>query len=87
MEKRERRHKKEDFFDKPRNIKGLFIVFCTLLALSLAGEFFIHKHVFFQWEEWFGFYAAFGFVAFVVLILIAKHILTPIARRKEDYYD
>lgn len=87
MGKKEHRENKEDFFDKPKNIKGLFLLFCAMLVLSLAGEFFIHKHVFFKWEEWPGFYAAFGFVAFVCLILVAKHLLRPIAERKEDYYD
>jgi len=87
MGKKEQGHEKEYFFDKPKNIRSLFVLFCGLLALSLAGEFFIHKHVFFEWEEWPGFYAAFGFVAFVALIVVAKYILRPIVQRKEDYYD
>lgn len=87
MEKRRNRDTRGDFFEKPKNIKALFVLFCAMLVLSLVGEFFIRKHVFFKWEEWPFFYAAFGFVAFVVLILVAKHILRPIAQRKEDYYD
>ena len=60
---------------------------CAFLSALLASEFFIHKHTYFRWEEWPGFYAVFGFIAFVVLILAAKYILRPIIKRKEDYYD
>jgi hypothetical protein len=65
----------------------LFLLVCAFLSVLLASEFFIHKHTFFKWEEWPWFYAAFGFVAFVILILTAKYILRPIIKRKEDYYD
>ncbi len=41
----------------------------------------------FPWEEWPQFYAIFGFVACVVLVLIAKYILRPLVMREEDYYD
>lgn len=78
---------KEYFFDKPKNIKGLFILFCLTLLILLISEFLIHKHIYFPWEQWPGFYAVFGFVAFVVLIFTAKYILRPIVKRKEDYYE
>ncbi|MCX8034541.1 MAG: hypothetical protein N3A00_04410 [Thermodesulfovibrio sp.] len=78
---------KKDFFDKPKNVKKFFIVFYISVIISLVAELFIHKHVYFPWEEYTFFYASFGFVAFVFLILIAKHILRPIVKRKEDYYN
>lgn len=87
MGKTESEREKSYFFDKPKNIKILFRVFYTVLFFSLVFEFFIYKHTYFPWEEWPGFYAAFGFVAFVVLILTAKYLLRPIIKRKEDYYD
>ena len=65
----------------------LFIALCLWLAFLLGIEFLIHKHLYFSWEEWPGFYAAFGFVAFVILIIAAKYILRPIIKRKENYYD
>jgi sterol desaturase/sphingolipid hydroxylase (fatty acid hydroxylase superfamily) len=65
----------------------LFTVFCVLLLFFLIIEFLISKHPIFPWEEWPGFNAVFGFVAFVVLIFTAKYILRPIVKRKEDYYD
>jgi hypothetical protein len=87
MGKRGSETKKEYFFDKPKNVKILFLFFYAVLLVFLVIEFFIHKHTYFRWEEWPGFYAVFGFVAFVVLILAAKYILRPIIKRKEDYYD
>lgn len=67
--------------------KKLLALFYLVLAVSLVSEFFVHKHPYFPWEEWPFFYAVFGFVAFVVLILLAKHILRPLIEREEDYYD
>jgi len=87
MGKKESETGKSYFFDKPKNVKIVFGVFYAVLFVSLVFEFLIHKHTFFRWEEWPGFYAAFGFVAFVVLILTAKYLLRPIIKRKEDYYD
>jgi hypothetical protein len=39
-----------------------------------------------EWEQLTGFYAIFGFVACVMLVLGAKQ-LRNIVMRKEDYYD
>ena len=87
MGKKEQQTEKEHFFDKQKNIKGLFLFFCITLLIFLISEFLIHKHIYFPWEEWPWFYAVFGFVAFVVLIFAAKYILRPLVKRKEDYYD
>lgn len=70
-----------------QRINRLFLFVCAFLSILLVSEFFIHKHTYFKWEEWPWFYAVFGFVAFVVLILTAKYILRPIIKRREDYYD
>ena len=53
----------------------------------LGIDFFVHKHTFFPWEEWPEFYAIFGFVACVVLVLTAKYILRPLVKRDEEYYE
>lgn len=78
---------KEHLFDKPRNVKRLLTIFYSFLALLLIGDFFIHKHTDFAWEEWPEFYAIYGFVACVALVLAAKYLLRPIVKRREDYYD
>jgi len=78
---------KKYFFDNPKNIKAFFWVFYIVIGLSIIAELFIHKHTFFQWEEYPFFYASFGFVAFIFMILVAKYILRPIVKRKENYYE
>ncbi len=78
---------KKDFFDDAKKVNKLFWAFYILIGLSLIAEIFVHKHIFFRWEEYPFFYGTFGFLAFTVLILIAKYILRPIIKRKEEYYD
>lgn len=78
---------KEYLFDKPQNVKRFFVLFFILLGGFLAADFFAAKHGEFAWENWPGFYAAFGFVAFVILVFGAKYILRPLVKRREDYYE
>jgi uncharacterized membrane protein YeiB len=73
--------------DSPKKASRLFTIFCVYLAILLIAEFFIHKHSYFPWEDITFFYALYGFIAFVFMILFAKHILRPLIKRKEDYYD
>ena len=74
-------------FDKPENVTRVLRIFFATLVILLGGDFFVHKHAFFPWEEWPEFYAIFGFVACVVLVLTAKYILRPLVKRDEDYYE
>ncbi len=78
---------KKYLFDNPRNVKILLRTFFSSLVVLLAIEFLIHKHPHFAWEDWPEFYAVFGFVACVALVLAAKYILRPLMKRPEDYYD
>ena len=77
---------KKHLFDNPRNIsiviRSLYII-CILLVLL---DFVLHRHVMHEWEHLKGFYAIFGFAAFVVIVLGARQ-LRKIVMRKEDYYD
>jgi len=79
--------KKQSIFDDPKNVRRFRTGFFIVCGLLLLPDLFIHKHGDYKWEEWPGFHAAFGFVACVVLVLVAKYILRPIVERKEDYYD
>ncbi len=78
---------KEHLFDKPKNVKRLLSFFYASLAILLVGDFFVNKHAVFAWEEWPEFYAVYGFVACVILVLASKYILRPIVKRGEEYYD
>ena len=77
---------KKHMFDNPRNVKRVLYGLFGSLVLLLALEPFVHKHSYFAWEAGFGFYAIYGFVACVLLVLIAKK-LRNVVMRKEDYYD
>ena len=78
-------------FDNPRNVKRLIWIFFALCVVMLSLDFIIHRHPSFAAGEftaegWFGFYAIYGFVACVLLVLIATQ-LRKILMRAEDYYD
>lgn len=74
-------------FDNQRNVKILLALLFGGCLVLLIITFFVPKHSHFSWEEWSGFYAAYGFVACVCLVLAAKFILRKIVKRSEDYYD
>lgn len=80
--------KKESyFFDNPKNVRNFIRTFYVICLLLLFLDFFIHKHGDYSWEEWPAFHAAFGFVACVVLVIVAKYFLRVLVIRKENYYD
>lgn len=78
---------KKHIFENPKNVQRVLYGLFGSLVLLLAIEPFINKHPYFAWESQFGFYAIYGFVACVLLVLAAKYILRPTVKRKEDYYD
>ena len=62
------------------------IIFYIALAALLAAEFFVHRHTDFVWEEYYFFYAIYGFLSSVVLVFVAW-LLRFIIKRDENYYD
>ena len=79
--------KESNFFDKPGNIKKLNIFFYATLGILVVLDFFIEKHPHFGWENIPGFYALFGFIACILIIVIAKTLGHKWLMKKEDYYD
>lgn len=77
---------KEYFFDKPNNVKWLLRGFYAICILLVIADFIIHRHVGLVWEKIPAFYAIYGFVACVILVVLAKEV-RKIVMRKEDYYD
>ena len=77
--------KKTYIFDNPRNVqrvvRGLLIICALLLGLDAV----IHRHIYHPLEGIFGFYALYGFVACVVLVVLAKQ-MRKVLMRDEDYY-
>ncbi|MCH1504178.1 hypothetical protein OAN94_05750 [Verrucomicrobiales bacterium] len=81
----------DGWFDRKENVRkvlvGLFIGCAVLVAIDVV--FWVtgfDKHPYLKWETWPGFYAVYGFVACVLLVLISKHVLRPLVMRDEDYY-
>ncbi|MES9993010.1 MAG: hypothetical protein ABW098_13715 [Candidatus Thiodiazotropha sp.] len=73
-------------FDDPRNVDRLLRVFYAICVLLVIVDFFVHRHIEMWWEKMPAFYALYGFVACVVLVIAAKKMRT-VVMRKEDYYD
>ena len=84
---KDEKSKKKYLFDDPKNVKILLGCFYASLGILLLIELFIHKHPHFKWEAWPEFFAVYGFVACVVLVIVAKYFLRPLVKRDEDYYD
>ncbi len=78
---------KQHLFDRPENvtrlIRGLYVACGLLLIAGLV----VPAHGHFPWEHAPEFFAAYGLVSCIVLVLAAKHILRRIVRRDEHYYD
>jgi len=77
---------KKHLFDNPQNVKRILHVLYFICAMLLGLEFVIHRHTMHNWENLWGFYSLFGFVACVTLVLIAKWMRTFLMR-SENYYD
>ena len=73
-------------FDNPKNVKRLRMGFFIALVLLLIAESFVEMHGEFSVEHFYGFYAVYGFISYVLLIFVAK-ILRKIIMRRGDYYD
>jgi uncharacterized membrane protein len=77
---------KKHWLDDRRNVDVVFWVLCGVCGVLVVIDLFLHRHAHYRWEEWPGFYAAFGFVAFWCIVIAGKH-LRKILWRDEDYYD
>ncbi len=73
-------------FDNPRNVKLLIYALYVVCAVLVALDFVVHRHTAVSWEAWPAFYAIYGFVACVGLVLAAKE-MRKIVWRREEYYD
>lgn len=77
---------KRHLFDNPANVRRLLQGLYVLCGLLLALDLVIHRHVSHAWEALPGFYALYGFVGCVLLVLIAKG-LRRLLMRPANYYD
>jgi hypothetical protein len=77
---------KAHIFDKPQNVRRVLWALVAMCIATIGADFVYHRHIVHPWEGVWGFYAIYGFVACVVLVLVAKE-LRKLLMRAEDYYD
>ncbi|MFI2430715.1 hypothetical protein [Streptomyces sp. NPDC018693] len=82
----DRRPDDRRWLDEPRNVTRLVHGLAVLCLMALLADFLYAKHPYFSVERWPGFFAVFGFVSSVTLVLTAKG-LRRLLRRDEDYYE
>ena len=71
---------------REKNIRKLWLAFAAILLLTLIADLFVHQHDYFGLEDSFGFFAWYGFITCVAMVVIAK-ILGIFLKRPEDYYE
>jgi hypothetical protein len=77
---------KKHWLTRPETIHRLWWFFGVVLALTVLSELFVTHEAHFAVERLTGFYALFGFVACVAMILFAKGI-AAFLKRPDTYYD
>ena len=74
------------WIDDPKNVDKIVYALYAVCALLVVIDFWVPKHGPFAIEHWFGFYAFYGFIACVGLVIAAKG-LRVILMKPENYYD
>jgi drug/metabolite transporter (DMT)-like permease len=74
------------WLDEPAKVTKIVWGLVILCALLAAADFFYLEETHFPWEAWPAFYAIYGFLGAIALVLAAKE-LRKLVRRDEDYYD
>ncbi|MEX0738432.1 MAG: hypothetical protein WD071_03725 [Pseudohongiella sp.] len=71
---------------RPDTIRKLWWGFGVILALTVAAQFVVDVHDYFTVDGWFAFYAIFGFVSCLAMVVFAK-VLGMFLKRPDTYYD
>lgn len=71
---------------RPKTIRLLWWVFSIVLALTVLAQLFVDVHDYFTVDGWFAFYAIYGFVSCLGMVVFAK-VLGMILKRPDTYYD
>lgn len=70
---------------RPATLRALWIVFVSVLAVTVLAEGFIERHPHFPALDWLGFNAVYGFVTCAAMIVLSK-VLGMWLKRRDDYY-
>ena len=74
------------WLDKPGSVDLLIKILIAACVVSVMADFLYDKHGEFHFQEFTGFDALYGFIAYVGLIHVAKGVRV-LLMRSEDYYD
>ena len=74
------------WLDRKENVKKVAYALYGVCAFVFLLDFVIHRHAELGADGTYGFYAIYGFVGSVFLVMSAKQ-LRRILKRPEDYYD
>jgi len=78
--------KQSYLFDRPEVIKWMLRIFYAICVFLVLIDFLIHRHVETSVERVPAFYAIYGFISCVALVLLAKQ-LRKLLMRDENYYE
>ncbi len=76
---------KNYLFDNPKNTTRLLRILYIICIILFILEFIIQRHASYPLEKIWGFYALYGFIGCVVLVLVAKWMRRFLIR-DENYY-
>lgn len=71
---------------RKKNIRKLWILFIAILIVTVVAGLFVHQHESFGIEDSFGFYAWYGFITCIAMVIFVK-LIGLILKRPENYYD
>ena len=74
------------WLERPGSVNKIIWALAVICVVVFGADFFYEKVTHYSWEKAPGFYAFFGFVSCVLLVIAAKW-LRKILMRDEDYYD
>ncbi len=74
------------WLDRPENVSRIVYALFAACALFALLDLILPRHSVFSFEAWPGFYAWFGLIGCVGLVLAAK-LMRWVLMRGEDYYD
>jgi len=76
----------QHWLTRPETVRKLWRLFIAVLLAVVLAELLVANEARFDVERLFGFFAWFGFVACVVLIVLAKGV-GVLLKRPDTYYD
>ncbi|GAB4174943.1 MAG: hypothetical protein Kow0020_10540 [Wenzhouxiangellaceae bacterium] len=85
MKREQTRQDGDHWLVRPATIRRLWWIFGLVLAATVLAQLAIEVHGHFGADGWFGFYAAYGFLSCVAMVLFAK-LLGVVLKRPVDYY-